>query len=319
MLSDTESRPLRSPRRRWMVAALTVVLLLVLALVADLMLITHRITKVELALPESGAGETYVIIGSDSRESLPPGLTADNVGTTTDVPGSRADIVLVLHVTDSGSQMLSIPRDLLVQKQSGGYTRLALTLTDGPQDLVQGLCATLGIPMDHLIIFNFSTFIGLIDELGGVDVQIQTPVRDTVTGLDINETGLVHLGGIQALALARSRHPERFEGGVWVPVQNGALERTNSAGLIFAAVREKLSQQMSNPVRLQQIAWLVSGSLITDQDTSLYDLLGLTELAGPVTDVPAGGDEELLALTKNEATEEVLRQAGFDQHCVLPS
>lgn len=302
--------------RRWTAAFVVIILVVVVSVVIDLMLIAGRVAKVDISFPESGTGETYVIVGSDSRESLPSGLTTDGLGSTADVPGSRADIVLILHVTDAGSSILSVPRDILVRKESGGYTRLALTLTDGPQEVVDGLCSTLGIPADHLIIFDFTTFIGLVDGLGGVNVQIDVPVRDTVTGLDIAGTGSIHLDGVQALALARSRQPEKLEGGVWVPVLNGAGERTNSAGLIFAAVREKIVAQKSNPVRMQQLAWSVSGSLVTDQDTSLYDLFGMTGLAGGVVDLPADGNGDLLALTKSAATEETLRQAGFTEPCV---
>lgn len=312
---DHPQRP-GAVRRRWTVSLGVIILVVVVAVVIDLMLVAGRVAKVDISFPASDAGQTYVIVGSDSRESLPSGLTTDGLGSTADVPGSRADIVLILHVTDAGSSILSVPRDILVRKESGGYTRLALTLTDGPQELVDGLCSTLHIPADHLIIFDFTTFIALVDELGGVDVQIDIPVRDIVTGLDISRTGLIHLDGVQALALARSRQPERFEGGVWVPVQNGAGERTNSAGLIFAAVREKIAAQKFNPARMQQLAWSVSGSLVTDQDTSLYDLIGMTGLAGGVVDLPADGNGDLLALTKSAATEQALRLAGFDQPCV---
>ena len=59
------------------------------------------------------------------------------------------DVVLVVHRAAGRTSVLSIPRDLLVSPVAGKIERLTLTLQDGPQSLVDGLCNSLGIAGDH--------------------------------------------------------------------------------------------------------------------------------------------------------------------------
>ncbi|AZI59156.1 LytR family transcriptional regulator [Nakamurella antarctica] len=303
------------PQRRWPHIFLVVVLIFVTGLVADLMLIKARISKVDVVMPSGSPGETWVIVGSDSRAALPPGLSAEGVGSATDVPSSRADIVVVIHRTDAGTSMLSIPRDMLLRWGSTGIGRLALSLTRGPQVLVDALC-DLSIPADHLIIFDFSAFITLVDLLGGVTVQIDFPTRDVVTGLDIAAAGSITLTGLQALALARSRHPEHLENGVWVGVPDGATQRTSWAGELFSAIRTSINDRSTDPVLLQRLAWTLSGKVVTDTSTSLFDLLKIVGSSASVIDLPATANPGVLAVSRSAETDKVLAAAGFDRECV---
>ena len=82
-------------------------------LCADAVLLQGRMDRLEVTLT-AGEGTTWVLVGTDSRSALPAGATTSEFGTVDDVPGSRADVVLVVHESRDGTTAFSVPRDLLV-------------------------------------------------------------------------------------------------------------------------------------------------------------------------------------------------------------
>lgn len=61
------------------------------------------------------------------------------------------------------------------------------------------------VRMDHYIEIDFSGFAKLVDALGGVTVTTDQNIDDDKSHLHL-KAGTHHLGGTQALALARTRH-----------------------------------------------------------------------------------------------------------------
>lgn len=278
-----------SSRRRWLRAAVAAVLLVLLAVGVDVALLTARTGDVEVDLTaDDGDDRTWVVVGLDSRESLPAGADAAAFGTPEEVPGSRADVVLVVHRTDAGTRVLSVPRDLLVTGD-GSTGRLALSWVRGPQATVAALCG-LGIPTDHLVTVDLAGFTDVVDALGGVDVDLPGPVRDPQAGLLLTGSGPQELDGATALALVRSRHPEvpGADGG-WEPAPADPDGRAATAAHVLGAVLERVADARHRPWRLQATAWAASGAVSLDPGTSLLDLASLsgTELTG-ATVLPAG-------------------------------
>src|SRR5688500_13662941 len=198
------SRPRHLPRRatRFLRVALVALSLVLAAISTDAALLTGRLERLDV-VPRAGDGTTWVLVGLDSRAHLPAGAHRTAFGSTQDVPGSRADIVVVVHISDAGSTTaFSVPRDVVVD---GG--RLALTWLDGPQATLDGLCG-LGIPSDHLVTVDLGGFAAIVDAAGGLDVDVPRPVRDPAAGLELRVAGARHVDGATALAMVRSRHPE---------------------------------------------------------------------------------------------------------------
>lgn len=296
-------------RRR--VAAVAAVLAVVLLLVlADLGVLSGRIDRFPVRFAQA-PGTTWVLVGSDSRAALPAGAATESFGDVQEVPGERADVVLVVHRTDDGRvTTLSVPRDLLVRRPSGAYEPLAHSLLDGPQQVVDTLCRTLGVRADHAVILDFAGFAELVDDLDGVPVDIPEPVRDPAAGLDL-AAGPQRLDGAQALALIRSRHPEVLRDGQWRAVDEraGAETRTTQAGVVLAAVRDAL---LADPFSWPASAWSGVGSVRTDDGTGPWDLLQLVRSIGEVTPLPAapldGADR---AVTVSADTWRTLAEAGL--------
>jgi LCP family protein required for cell wall assembly len=263
-------------RRGWTRIALAVLVLLLVAVGADLALLAGRVDEVAVDLEaDDSDGRTWVLVGLDSREHLPAGADPADFGTRDDVPGTRADVVLVVHQTDAGTRVLSVPRDLLVL-QDQRPTRLTLTWRDGPEATIDALCS-IGIDADHLVTVDFAGFAEVVDAAGGLTVDVPVPVRDPGAGLELPRAGVQHVDGRTALALVRSRHPQHLVGGAWTPVPMDPDGRASAAGAVLGALVDSGRGAVTRPWRLQAVGWATTGALTVDPGTSATDL---AELAG---------------------------------------
>ncbi|NEM07266.1 LCP family protein [Geodermatophilus normandii] len=277
----------RRPRPGGRQSALVAVLLGLLALLADAAVLSDRVGEVDVALAaDDSDGRTWLLVGLDSRERLPAGADRADFGTPEAVPGARADVVLVVHQTDAGTTVLSVPRDLLVIS-GRSPDRLALTWLGDPSATVAGLCR-LGIPADHLVTVDLAGFAAVVDAAGGLDVDVPEPVRDRPAGLLLERAGRQHVDGATALALVRSRHPEHRVDGAWVPAPVDPDGRATAAGTVLSALVARVQRSLLLPWRLQSVAWAASGALAVDPGTSVADLAALAHAdVGAVTVLPA--------------------------------
>ena len=277
----------RSPKR-WARVLVGVLAVLVVLLVADVVVLSSRVDRFDVALPDGDEGTTWVLVGLDSRAELPAGADVADFGTAADVPGSRTDVIVVVHERPDGTvSALSVPRDAVV-RTSAGVSRLALSWLTGPQTTVDALC-TLGIPTDHLVSVDLAGFAAVVDAAGGLDVDVPEPVRDPAAGLEITEAGPQHVDGATALALVRSRHPEHLQDGEWVLAPSDPDVRASSAGTVLSALAGAVRSSTLRPWRLQQLALAGTDALAVDSGTSLWELSSLARAGvGPVAVLPLG-------------------------------
>ncbi len=275
------------PGRRWLRAALILLALLVAAAGTDAALLAGRVGGLDVEVTaDDSDGRTWVLVGLDSRVELPEGADRGHFGSVERFPGARADVVVVVHRTDAGTTVFSVPRDLVVLT-GGRPTRLAMTWLEGPRATVAALCR-LGIPTDHLVTVDLAGFAAVVDAAGGLDVDVPEPVRDRAAGLLLEDAGRQRVDGITALALVRSRHPEHRVDGAWTRARVDADGRATAAGTVLAALADRVRGSLTSPGRLQSVAWAGSGALATDPGTSPTDLLSLARTdVGTVQVLPA--------------------------------
>jgi len=159
-----------------------------------------------------------LFLGLDIRRDEPPDMPA------------RTDSVFILTVDpySKTAGVFSIPRDLLVEipDGAGGYIKdrinVAYEMGDytykdypggGPGLAKDTIEHNFGIPIDYYVILNFNNFIDLIDEIGGVDIDVPEYAFDPAYD-DCNRCpyyaleflpGPQHMDGETALAYARIR------------------------------------------------------------------------------------------------------------------
>jgi LCP family protein required for cell wall assembly len=266
---------------RWAVIGIPLLVLAVLAWFGVQAFIAYRsIERVDLSAvldPVSGDTVNYLLVGSDSREGLDPDVP---VGGTSTVTGKRSDTIILLRVGPSGSQMLSIPRDLWVTNAATGKKgRINGAYNAGPANLVKTVKDDLGVPVNHYMEVGFESFVGVVDALGGVVIDVPHPAFDKNSGLKIDQAGPVTLDGRQALAYARSRHYTEIIDGKQVQDPTADLGREQRQQQFL---RTALSDAGSsrNPVELLGVTRALSSGLIIDDSLGLFDLVGLARKLG---------------------------------------
>jgi LCP family protein required for cell wall assembly len=281
----------------------------VLAVWVDEIVLDARLGTVRVALPDDGPGTTWLIVGSDAFP---------NPHESPRFAGHRADVILLVHTGAPHASVISVPRDMLISNAQGGLERAALALdSGGPQELVDGLCTTLGVGVGHLAVLTRAGFADIVDAAGGVTVHLLAPVRDPSVGLEIGRTGAVHLDGPQALALVRSRHPQYLENGSWVRLSEhaGARARARNAGAVFDALRHAAGGLKWNPLRLQRVLWAVTGDVTVDSGTDFTDLVGLLHGSGRLRVLPAAPLPNTIAVHADPRTSAALTAAGYRGGC----
>lgn len=251
--------PLPRPRRRSWPSALALMVAVALAGTVGLVRAVDRgagsvreVVEVSGVLsPPSADVQNYLLVGSDSREGVDPNDPAAGViGTTSDVSGQRADTIMVLRRdrADGSLAVMSLPRDLWVDIPGWRTERINAAYGRGPDVLVRTVQQSLGIPVHHYLEVDLAGFQGVVAALGGVELCLDTPVRDVRSGLDLPLSGCHTLDPSQALAYVRSRAFETFEDGEWRKDPTADIGRTERQRAFIAALatagRERL---LANP------------------------------------------------------------------------
>lgn len=120
---------------------------------------------------------------------------------------SRSDVMILCSINPKTGEMslISFLRDLYVQIP-GGYSDNRLNLAyfyGGFPQLYETMYVNFGITVDGGFEVDFEGFIGLVDLLGGVDIELSS-AEAALVGEGATE-GMNHLNGTQALAYSRIR------------------------------------------------------------------------------------------------------------------
>ena len=103
--------------------------------------------------------------------------------------GGLTDSIIILHIDTNTKKyaLISIPRDLWTQ---AGRKINAEASVNGFQSVGPALQAITGLPVDNFISVDFTNYSRVIDNLGGIDVDVPNAFTDSfypITGLE-NET-----------------------------------------------------------------------------------------------------------------------------------
>lgn len=139
---------------------------------------------------------------------------------------TRTDALVLVRVARDGQRvsMLSMPRDLWVKYPSGGEGRINAAYAVGEKRFGPGGGAALakatvgkllGLQVDHFVLINFEGFRTLIDELGGIKIDVPQAISDPAYPTDDYNTisvsfkeGPQFMNGERALIYARTRHAD---------------------------------------------------------------------------------------------------------------
>ncbi|MDQ3378229.1 MAG: LCP family protein [Actinomycetota bacterium] len=153
--------------------------------------------KPEAPPPASGEPLYVLILGVDRRPSEAEGAP------------SRSDTMMLAQVSPGSGrvQLLSVPRDLLVEVKSGVEDRINTAYAYGGVEQAAAVVENLtDISADRYAIVDFGGFEEGIDVLGGVTLEVEEPITLGIEGRRVYiPAGRQELNGLEALAYARYR------------------------------------------------------------------------------------------------------------------
>lgn len=251
--------------------ALAVLALLVLVYVVTMAVVVAQIwgsigrvdaEPENAARPSGGAGQNFVLVGTDGRENLTP-EQRNELGTGfTD--GTRADTVMLLHVPTLGDPALvSLPRDSFVEIPGYGWNKLnAAHSLGGAQLLVDTVEQATDLRVDGYLEIGFDGFVQVVEEVDGVRMCLPEAIQDEKAHLDL-PAGCQDLSGTDALGYVRMRYSD----------PRGDIGRVERQRQFLSALVSKMASPATvlNPLRLHSVGTATGGALTMGEDTSMLE------------------------------------------------
>lgn len=213
---------------------------------------------------------------------------------------SNTDTIILIRVPNDGSSAtaISIPRDAYVNVPDIGMAKInsafgstkeaeRIRLVDkgvsdseadrkstevGREVLIKSVANLTGITVDHYAEVGLLGFVLLTNAVGGVDVCLNAPVNEPLSGANF-PAGVQTLDGANALSFVRQRHD----------LPRGDLDRIVRQQVFMASlVSEVLSAKtLSDPGKLSSLTSAVQRSVVIDDDWDIIDFAKeLQNLAG---------------------------------------
>lgn len=174
---------------------------------------------------------------------------------------SDVNILVAVNPKDHKILMVNTPRDYYVKLSSKkAYDKLTHAGVYGIEESVNTLADLYEIDVDYYARVNFTTFINIVEELDGIEVDVpvsfceQTSSRKSTKKICLKK-GKQTLNGEEALALSRTRHT----------IAGGDRGRIENQMLVLRAIIDKvLSPEII--IKYNSLLNSISDSIITNID-----------------------------------------------------
>ncbi len=282
--------------------------------------VTAGITTTDVIAGGSGDGaQNILLVGVDSREDAQgnplPKAVLDELHGGPDTGVLNSDTIIVLHVPEGGGAAVafSIPRDSYVDipgyrqdKINAAYPAVkaideqdlvsggakdrkeieAEASAKGRSALIGAVEDLTGLTIDHYAEINLVGFATLTKAIGGVEVCLNAPADDVLSGAHL-PAGRQTLAGADALAFVRQRHG----------LPQGDLSRIRRQQVFLAATADKILSggTLTSPSALDALIGVAQQSVVID---SGWDLLAFAQQAADIAKgnlafvtIPTSGQE----------------------------
>ncbi len=222
-----------------------------------------------LIRPQAEEPITVLVLGTESAPGYAGPQLTDSMLVVAYDP--RADSVSIL----------SVPRDLWIDIPTFGYQRINTALENvgiaGAELTVEQY---IGVPIEYYAIVNYNTFTQVVDDVGGVNVDVPYAISDSCypnaaenqcTVFDL-AAGEQHLDGATALKFARERHS----------FATGDIQREADQQLVLLALKQQMLQPQ-NWLKIPEIVGQMSNLLQTN-----FPLADAPSLAEQLLRLPSG-------------------------------
>ena len=259
----------KSNRKIVVIAVIAVVLLLIggVAIAAGLYIsninnklssnVTNELRE-QLVKKEAGDPFYLLLLGVDRDQ----GRVEDTENYGSDEHAYRSDSIMLCRIDPKNVKvsMVSIHRDTLVKMDEHGNQKINASYAfGGAAYATKTVSIFSGVPISHYAEIDLDRFIGIVDQVGGVTVDLPVPVNDPeYTGLNL-PAGKQTLNGTDAALLCRCRHGYDNYG-------DGDVFRAANQRMVFSAVIKKVLA--SDPATIASTVASMADSVTTDMDVA---------------------------------------------------
>lgn len=216
---------------------------------------------------------SILIIGADTSEAR------ESLGN----PRSDTLIYATFNKSQNSIKLLSIPRDSLVYiPYLDKETKInhAYSSKGGLNATIETVEHLLEVPVDYYVTLNFEAFIGIVDALGGVTIDVPYEIYEQNSKDEYNaihlRPGRQVLDGEEALAFARTRKYDNDieRGKRQQEVIKAVMDKAMSLNAVFNAgdIIESIGDNMKTNLRSDEIFSFISYAL----NGSGFDIESLT-------------------------------------------
>lgn len=194
----------------------------------------------------------------------------------------RSDSIMLCRIDpqDVKVTMVSIHRDTLVNLDEGQNKINAAYAFGGAAYATRVISEFAGVPISHYAEIDLDRFITIVDQVGGVTVNLPVPVNDPeYTGLNL-AAGVQTLDGTQAALLCRCRHGYDKYG-------DGDKYRAANQRMVFSEVIKKVLK--SDPATIASTISTMADSVTTDMSLAyILELATQMQSLNVDTDIMTG-------------------------------
>lgn len=194
----------------------------------------------------------------------------------TDQDGYRSDVNMIATVNPICHEVLltSIPRDLYVKLPTkNADDKLTHSRIYGLQETIGAVENAFNLDINYYLSVNYSSVKGIVDAIGGVDVESEhefwTSGMGRLNGMHF-VVGTNHLDGDAALAFSRERHS----------FQSGDMTRNENQQAVLEAIIKKISSSKTILSSYSDILNAVSDNIETNMSAEDMSTLIREQLSG---------------------------------------
>lgn len=206
----------------------------------------------------------------------------DEYGDLTTVSPSDVNMLVGINPVTQQILLISIPRDIYYPlHRNGQYDKFTHTGMYGLQESIDTLADIIDQDINYYVRMNFTSFMDIVDALGGITVNSSEAFTTKIGGYHIQE-GENHLNAKQALAFVRER--KSFIDGDFARGRNqqrmisAIVKKVCSPAILtsFSGVLDTVSQSIETNMLSDEMNALVSMQLsdMPDWDIQSYQITG---------------------------------------------
>ncbi|WP_313961574.1 LCP family protein [uncultured Parvimonas sp.] len=212
------------------------------------------------------------VTGKDSFNIYVSGI--DTYGPITTVSRSDVNVLITVNKKTHKIVLTTTPRDAYVKIAGGGnnqYDKLTHSGIYGVKASVKTLENLYGINIEHYARVNFTTFMKLIDLVGGIDVYNDQDFVSRIGNYHF-PIGTVHLNSEKALGFVRERYNladgDRDRGKNHEKVIAAIIKKMTSKTALnnFSSILDELSSSVQTDMPVSEIMELVNQQIDSGED-----------------------------------------------------